>query len=81
MNWKSMAFNCSGRAKYGLPMAALLRLATALGSLSRSAAASPLNFLFPSSYRKYRPEQHYMRGPGPKWRAKHLSDGASSQKS
>lgn len=22
----------------------------------------------------YRPEQHYMRGPGPKWRAKH--DGA-----
>ena len=21
----------------------------------------------------YRPEQHYMRGPGPKWRAKHGS--------
>jgi hypothetical protein len=21
----------------------------------------------------YRPEAHYMRGPGPKWRAKHLS--------
>jgi hypothetical protein len=20
---------------------------------------------------RYRPEQHYMRGPGPKWRAKH----------
>jgi hypothetical protein len=20
----------------------------------------------------YRPELHYMRGPGPKWRAKHL---------
>jgi hypothetical protein len=20
----------------------------------------------------YRPEQHYMRGPGPKWRAKHM---------
>jgi hypothetical protein len=20
---------------------------------------------------KYRPEAHYMRGPGPKWRAKH----------
>ena len=20
----------------------------------------------------YRPERHYMRGPGPKWRAKHL---------
>ena len=22
----------------------------------------------------YRPEQHYMRGPGPKWRAKHASN-------
>ena len=21
--------------------------------------------------RRYRPELHYMRGPGPKWRAKH----------
>jgi len=21
----------------------------------------------------YRPELHYMRGPGPKWRAKHLA--------
>jgi hypothetical protein len=27
----------------------------------------------------YRPELHYMRGPGPKWRAKHLAEprGAS----
>jgi hypothetical protein len=25
----------------------------------------------------YRPERHYMRGPGPKWREKHsLSEGA-----
>ena len=23
----------------------------------------------------YRPERHYMRGPGPKWRAKHASIG------
>ena len=23
----------------------------------------------------YRPEQHYMRGPGPKWRAKHMQAG------
>ena len=23
---------------------------------------------------KYRPEDHYMRGPGPKWREKHLLD-------
>lgn len=23
------------------------------------------------AYRPYRPEKHYMRGPGPKWRAKY----------
>jgi hypothetical protein len=25
--------------------------------------------------RAYRPERHYMRGPGPKWREKHLVFG------
>jgi hypothetical protein len=36
-----------------------------------------LAFLFPSWYgpeRKYWPGDHYMRGPGPKWRAKHAAD-------
>lgn len=27
---------------------------------------------------KYRPEAHYMRGPGPKWRAKHAQLSATS---
>ena len=27
---------------------------------------------------KYRPEAHYMRGPGPKWRAKHGQGAAST---
>jgi hypothetical protein len=27
----------------------------------------------------YRPEKHYMRGPGPKWREKHARDGAAAQ--
>ncbi|QWG20762.1 hypothetical protein KMZ68_06330 [Bradyrhizobium sediminis] len=27
---------------------------------------------------KYRPEDHYMRGPGPKWREKHILDRAST---
>lgn len=27
--------------------------------------------LFRSLFDPYRPELHYMRGPGPKWRAKH----------
>jgi hypothetical protein len=25
----------------------------------------------------YRPERHYMRGPGPKWHAKHGAAGAA----
>ncbi|HXW25151.1 MAG TPA: hypothetical protein VEK73_10410 [Xanthobacteraceae bacterium] len=25
-------------------------------------------------FETYRPELHYMRGPGPKWREKHLAD-------
>jgi hypothetical protein len=27
----------------------------------------------------YRPERHYMRGPGPKWRAKHAAVGVTSE--
>lgn len=25
----------------------------------------------------YRPERHYMRGPGPKWYARHRAEGAT----
>jgi hypothetical protein len=28
----------------------------------------------------YRPELHYMRGPGPKWREKHKHDGGANPK-
>jgi hypothetical protein len=28
----------------------------------------------------YRPEFHYMRGPGPRWRESHAFDGASPDK-
>ena len=28
------------------------------------------------SFNCYRPERHYMRGPGPKWRAKHAISAA-----
>ena len=30
------------------------------------------NFVRMFALNPYRPELHYMRGPGPKWRAKHL---------
>src|SRR5215469_3789259 len=48
---------------------ALARVASA----SHVAFSALLTFMFPEWYerdQKYRPEQHYMRGPGPKWRAK-----------
>jgi len=53
--------------------------ASAVVSLLRNVAGSLLTFLGPSwdgPRRKYRPEDHYMRGPGPKWREKHLLDRA-----
>jgi hypothetical protein len=49
--------------------------ASVLVSLLRSVGSSLLTFLSPSwdgPVRKYRPEDHYMRGPGPKWREKHF---------
>jgi len=36
-----------------------------------AAAISAWRTLLPKHERPYRPEAHYMRGPGPKWRAKH----------
>jgi hypothetical protein len=35
--------------------------------------------LLTSHAHAYRPEKHYMRGPGPKWREKHARDGAAAQ--
>jgi hypothetical protein len=52
-----------------------------LFSLLRGAINALLTFLGPSwdgRVSRYHPEQHYMRGPGPKWREKHLLDSASS---
>jgi hypothetical protein len=43
------------------------RLAHALNALRRT---------FKSMFDPYRPELHYMRGPGPKWREKHGHTGA-----
>jgi hypothetical protein len=36
-----------------------------------SAIIARYRFLFGIVSSPYRPELHYMRGPGPKWRAKH----------
>ena len=42
-----------------------------------SRLAQRLRGLLPGLFDRYRPELHYMRGPGPKWRAKHRSQGGA----
>jgi hypothetical protein len=52
---------------------------TALVSLGAKAwlsIASALCTLIIGRANTYRPEAHYMRGPGPKWRAKHAPASA-----
>jgi hypothetical protein len=54
--------------------------ASVLVSLLRNAVGAVVTFLGPSwdgLGRRYHPEEHYMRGPGPKWRAKHFVDRGS----
>ena len=48
--------------------------ASALVSHLRRVIGAVVTFLGPfwdGAVVKYRPEDHYMRGPGPKWREKH----------
>jgi hypothetical protein len=47
---------------------------------SREAQSNPLAEIrafwrqfFAKAFNPYRPELHYMRGPGPAWRAKHMA--------
>jgi hypothetical protein len=42
-----------------------------------SAAWQALSKALFDGYRPYRPERHYMRGPGPKWHEKHEIEGVS----
>jgi hypothetical protein len=44
-------------------------------SLRRTAAAL-WHSLSKDLFDPYRPEMHYMRGPGPRWRAKHAQPAA-----
>ena len=38
----------------------------------------PVRRAFSGFFHPYRPERHYMRGPGPKWREKHPGFEAST---
>lgn len=47
-----------------------------VGSAIRKAGLALFRFLagLDGTPMRYRPEAHYMRGPGPKWREKHALD-------
>jgi hypothetical protein len=50
-------------------------------SLLRGVVSSVVTFFGPSwdgPAKRYHPEEHDMRGPGPKWREKHFLDRASA---
>ncbi len=54
---------------------------SSIGALLRGAAERMFKFLAwigEEPISTYRPEAHYMRGPGPAWRAKHLPGQVAS---
>ena len=54
---------------------------TFLIPLLRGVVRSVVRFFGPSwdgPAKRYHPEEHYMRGPGPKWREKQLLDRAAT---
>jgi hypothetical protein len=56
-------------------------IASMFVALVRSAFGALVTFLgscWDGPLGRYRPEDHYMRGPGPKWREKHFLDRASA---
>ena len=58
-----------------------MRTASFIAAPRRSAAQALFKFLAwigEEPIRIYRPEAHYMRGPGPAWRAKHLPGQVAS---
>ena len=44
-----------------------------MSGTGRRGVVAEFNRLFRSMVDPYRPELHYMRGPGPKWHAKHTA--------
>jgi hypothetical protein len=62
-------------------MRQFLFIASVLVSRLRRAVGFLVTFFASSwdgSAGNYRPEEHYMRGPGPKWSEKHVLDRASA---
>jgi hypothetical protein len=55
----------------GRRLAKVAHILAFVAARGRAAVANAWNIAIADQADKYRPEAHYMRGPGPKWRAKH----------
>jgi hypothetical protein len=53
-----------------------VRSITSGGRFALMADLADIAHAFRSLFDPYRPELHYMRGPGPKWHAKHAQPAA-----
>jgi hypothetical protein len=56
-------------------MSQLLSKAIVIVAAAGAQACTTVTNLLRIREQSYRPEAHYMRGPGPKWRAKHTVSG------
>jgi hypothetical protein len=65
-------------AQVGRQETAMARLKKKLRETGRRHGLAEFSRLFRSMVDPYRPELHYMRGPGPKWRAKHMAPAAEA---
>lgn len=57
-------------SRFAMPLAGKVALTATVNTLAKLIRAA----IGPG--KRYHPEQHYMRGPGPKYRQKHLLDRA-----
>ena len=68
-------------------MATMISTTLSAPAIGRNGQASSTGFkafwreFFARAFDPYRPELHYMRGPGPAWRAKHGDQAAFRLKS
>jgi hypothetical protein len=62
-----------GRVMATFTSASLSAPATSRGASSIGEFRALWRQFFARAFNPYRPELHYMRGPGPAWRAKHMA--------
>lgn len=68
-NWRKSGLKFASDRERGRAMTGFSPTNRPLGGMIVAVSVSLLNDLFGA----YRPERHYMRGPGPKWRQKHAA--------